>query len=115
MTAWPRQGLDTLIGCASVSHADGGELACYVWHGLKQTHLVALPQPVRPRTPFRLQAWDHSTPPPPVPALIKGYLRCGAKLLGPPALDTSFNTVDFPMLLRIGDLPARYSKRIFGS
>ncbi len=109
------QGLDTLIGCASVSYADGGELACFLWHDLKQNHLVPLAQPVQPRTPFRLRAWDRAAHPPPVPALIRGYLRCGAKLLGPPAFDASFNTVDFPMLLRIGDLPHRYSKRIFGS
>jgi len=44
------------------------------------------------------------------PALIKGYLRCGAKVLGAPAWDPDFNTADLPMLLRIADLPARYRK-----
>ena len=42
------------------------------------------------------------------PPLIKGYLRCGAKVLGAPAWDPDFNTADLPMLLRIEDLPARY-------
>jgi putative hemolysin len=46
------------------------------------------------------------------PALIKGYLRCGAKVLGAPAWDPDFNTADLPMLLRIEDLPARLSQAL---
>lgn len=40
--------------------------------------------------------------------LIKGYLRCGARLLGPPAVDVSFNTTDLPLMLRVNDLAPRY-------
>jgi hypothetical protein len=39
------------------------------------------------------------------PALIKGYLRLGTKVLGAPAWDPDFNTADLPMLMRIADLP----------
>jgi putative hemolysin len=49
------------------------------------------------------------------PALIKGYLRCGAKVLGPPAWDPDFNTADLPMLMRIADLPSRYRKHFLGA
>ena len=49
------------------------------------------------------------------PALIKGYLRCGAKVLGAPAWDPDFNTADLPMLLRIDDLPARYRRHFRGA
>jgi putative hemolysin len=49
------------------------------------------------------------------PALIKGYLRLGAKVLGPPAWDPDFNTADLPMLMRIEDLPARYRKHFLGN
>jgi len=49
------------------------------------------------------------------PALIKGYLRCGAKVLGAPAWDPDFNTADLPMLLRIDDLPPRYRKHFLGA
>ena len=49
------------------------------------------------------------------PALIKGYLRCGAKVLGAPAWDPDFNTADLPMLLRLADLPARYRKHFLGA
>jgi hypothetical protein len=49
------------------------------------------------------------------PALIKGYLRLGAKVLGAPAWDPDFNTADLPMLMRIADLPARYRKHFLGA
>ena len=49
------------------------------------------------------------------PALIKGYLRLGAKILGAPAWDPDFNSADLPMMMRIGDLPARYRKHFLGA
>jgi len=48
------------------------------------------------------------------PALIKGYLRLGAKVLGPPAWDPDFNSADLPMLMRIDELPARYRRHFSG-
>jgi hypothetical protein len=44
------------------------------------------------------------------PALIKGYLRLGAKVLGTPAWDPDFNTADLPMLMRLQDFPSRYRR-----
>ncbi|MBX9716414.1 MAG: ornithine-acyl-ACP acyltransferase, partial [Burkholderiaceae bacterium] len=49
------------------------------------------------------------------PALIRGYLRCGAQVLGPPAWDPDFNTADLPMMMRMEDLPARYRRHFLGS
>jgi putative hemolysin len=49
------------------------------------------------------------------PALIKGYLRLGAKVLGAPAWDPDFNSADLPMLMRIADLPSRYRKHFLGA
>jgi putative hemolysin len=37
------------------------------------------------------------------PPLVKGYLRCGAKLLGPPAWDPDFGTADLPLMLDLND------------
>ena len=48
------------------------------------------------------------------PALIKGYLRCGGRVLGPPAWDPDFGVADLPMLLDLADLPAAYRKRFIG-
>lgn len=109
-----QQGVDAMIGCSSVSMSDGGELAVRLWHRLRQTHLVAPGRQVSPWTALPLPGSADEVQAT-VPALIKGYLRCGGKLLGPPAVDEAFNTADFPMLLQLQDMPARYSRRIFGA
>jgi len=44
------------------------------------------------------------------PALIQGYLRTGAKVLGAPAWDSDFNTADLPIMMRMQDLPSRYMR-----
>ena len=108
-----RQGLDVLIGCASVGVADGGAFASQLWSELQPAYLVEPVRRVQPWQPLPLGAHRQPTSVQ-VPALIKGYLRCGGRLLGPPALDANFNTADFPMMLRLRDLPTRYGKRVLG-
>ena len=104
-----RNALDTMIGCASVTMRDGGHFAASLWEQLRHTHLAPIQWRVEARLPLPVAELQHdlNVEPPP---LIKGYLRCGAKLLGAPAWDPDFNTADLPMLLRIEDLPLRYRK-----
>jgi len=108
-----RNGLHTMIGCASVSMRDGGHFAASLWEQLRQTHLAPIEWQVQPRLrlPVEDLQRDLAVEPPP---LIKGYLRCGAKVLGPPAWDPDFNTADLPMLLRVQDLPSRYQRHFLG-
>jgi L-ornithine Nalpha-acyltransferase len=47
-----------------------------------------------------------------LPSLIKGYLRIGALVCGPPALDSEFGTADFFLLLDFGTLKDEYLKRL---
>ena len=68
---------------------------------------------VLPRLPLPIEELDCSLQVEP-PALIKGYLRLGARILGAPAWDPDFNTADLPMMMRIGDRPARYRKHFLG-
>jgi putative hemolysin len=49
------------------------------------------------------------------PALIQGYLRLGAKILGAPAWDPDFNSADLPMMMRLADLHPRYHKHFLGT
>ena len=108
---------ETLFGCSSISVRDGGSAATQLWYRLKRTHLVPAEWQVRPWKALALAGGDagqDANGQTPVPALMKGYLRCGGKLLGPPAMDAAFNAADFPMLMQLGDLPARDGKRIFG-
>ena len=114
--------LDTMIGCASVGIADGGDTARRLWLRLRTQHLVAPQWQVRPYEPLRVDCRSGDAPgdvaaipAASTPPLIKGYLRCGAQLLGPPALDTAFNTADLPMLMRIADLAPRYRKHFLGA
>ncbi len=104
-----RHGLDTMIGCASVSLRDSGHGAASLWHRLRRTHLAPPHWQVTPRLALPVDTLRNDlvmeTPP-----LIKGYLRCGARVLGPPAWDPVFSTADLPLLMRFDDLPERYRK-----
>jgi putative hemolysin len=114
--------LDTMIGCASIGLDDQGLAAARLWHRLCRTHLVDRQWRVEPRVALPLGAdlegdddADSDAPPPAAPPLIKGYLRCGARLLGPPALDLAFNTADLPLMLRVNDVAPRYRQHFFGA
>ena len=103
-----RNTLDTMIGCASIPmHHHGPPGAAAVWQQLCLNHLAPMRYQVRPRLALPLA---HSLLPDgmAVPPLIRAYLRLGARLLGPPAWDPTFNTADLPMMMRMQDLPPRY-------
>lgn len=108
-----RNRLDTMIGCASIPMLHNGvvtgDVAASIWQQLRKTHLADIQYHVRPRLPLPVDELEHGLQIDP-PALIKGYLRLGAKVLGAPAWDPDFNTADLPMMMRTADLPARYRK-----
>ena len=108
-----RNQLDTMIGCASIPMQAGGtssgQAAASIWRQVRQTHLAPIEYRVTPRLPLPVDKLDDSLNIEP-PALIRGYLRLGAKVLGAPAWDPDFNSADLPMMMRIADLPPRYLK-----
>lgn len=106
-------GYGYLIGCASVSMADGGHLAASLYRQLCQTHLAPLEYHVFARTPLPLAHLrdDIACSPPP---LIKGYLRAGAWICGAPAWDPDFNTADLPVLLPMGRIENKYARHFMG-
>ncbi len=112
-----RNQLDTMIGCASVpmlrNGIVSGDVAASIWRQIQATHLAPIEHHVRPRLPLPIEKLNSDLEVEP-PALIKGYLRLGAKVLGPPAWDPDFNSADLPMLMRIADMPARYRKHFLG-
>jgi putative hemolysin len=108
-----RHRLQTMFGSASIGMADGGDYARRVWHRASEAHLGAPEWRIQPRQALAL---DSARAPAPLalselPALLKGYLRCGAKVLGPPAYDAAFNTADLPIMMRLEELSPRYRKQ----
>jgi putative hemolysin len=101
------------MNTSTVAGASSADVAASIWASLKDKHLAEVDVHVRARLPLPLEQLRSDLAVEP-PALIKGYLRLGAKLLGAPAWDPDFNTADLPILMRMSDLPARYRKH-FGA
>ena len=114
--------LDIMIGCASIpmqhegEHGvvGGGHVAASIWRQVKEKHMAPVDCHVRPRLPLPIEQLDDTLDVEP-PALIKGYLRLGAKVMGPPAWDPDFNAADLPMMMRIADMPPRYRRHFLGA
>lgn len=113
-----RNQLDTMLGCASIPMLHGGvvsgDVAASIWRQVRERHMAPIEYHVRPRLPLPVENLNDQLPVEP-PALIKGYLRLGTKVLGPPAWDPDFNSADLPMLMRLADLPARYRRHFLGA
>ncbi len=106
-------GYRYMLGCASVGLQDDGITASEVWRqaqGLMASH-PEVPQ-IKPLLAYPLELLERQEPAR-VPPLIKGYLQVGATICGAPAWDQDFHTADFPILLDLEWLDARY-RRHFG-
>ncbi|NMG46043.1 GNAT family N-acetyltransferase [Aromatoleum toluvorans] len=106
-------GYDYLIGCASISMADGGHTAASLYNRLKDEHSSPLEYRVFPRCPLPLERLRTDLPGD-APPLIKGYLRAGAWICGEPAWDPDFNTADLPILMPMTKVDGRYAKHFMG-
>ncbi|MBK4737261.1 GNAT family N-acetyltransferase [Noviherbaspirillum pedocola] len=105
-----RERCDYLVGCASISLADGGHNATAVYRELAQSHLSPAEYRVTPHLPFPLHEGDCNAQTV-VPPLLKGYLRGGAWICGEPAWDPNFHCADLLLLLSLARLESRYARR----
>jgi putative hemolysin len=110
LAAYMKQnGYETMLGCASVSMADGGHYAADLYSGLAKDELASPDYRAFPHTALPVEELKTGTTVAP-PPLLKGYLRLGAKICGAPAWDPDFNVADFLTLLRISEIGARYAR-----
>lgn len=122
-------GHNWLAGCCSVPLGDGGELARAVQLRTNgDRYLAPAPYRVTPLRPWAHseqyagdQAGNDGARPaaprnnlPPLPALLRGYLRLGAWVCGPPAYDQEFDVADFYVLLSLRDMNPRYLRHFLG-
>lgn len=103
-----------LAGCASVPLHDGGPLAAKVWDTVSAKNLAPEQYRVRPYLPWNPDGVER-THRGPLPALLKGYLRLGAWVCGPPAHDPDFGVADFFVLLDFTEIDQRYLRFFLGA
>ncbi len=103
-----------LTGCASVPLADGGRHAAGVWDVVRSRYYAPEHHRVTPWKP-----WHHDDVAPParavLPPLLRGYVRLGAQVCGPPAHDADFGVADFLVLLDLQRVDERYLKFFLGA
>jgi putative hemolysin len=91
-----------LMGCASVPLPGAAAL----WHQLKERHLAPPLLRAEPRRPWPVGQPGSARVA--VPPLLRGYLRLGAWICGPPAHDPDFGVADLPVLLSLDRIDPRY-------
>ena len=106
-----RHGYDYVIGCASISMADGGHAAASIYRRLAMEHMSPVEWRVFPRHPLDLSGLD-STRNVALPTLIKGYMRLGCFICGEPAWDPDFNTADLLVMLPMSLVNQRYARHL---
>jgi putative hemolysin len=121
-----RYNYDYVIGCVSVpiagesddesGHDAPGSQLRGVRDFVLSRHAAPPQYQVHPHRPVVVdgKTLDQISPParPAVPALMRGYLRLGAKACGEPALDPDFGVGDFCVLLDKGRADTRYLRRL---
>lgn len=107
-------GYRYLVGCASIGLSDGGANAAAFWDLARERHLAPAWRRCRPRFPLpigRLPRAERLD----LPALIRGYLRLGAVVCGPPAWDSDVGSADFLLLLDLERTDGHCLRQVLGN
>lgn len=103
-------GVDYLFGCASIPLGDRDVQAAAMMNRIRRQAMSDRQVRVTPRTPLLTSQVSDDVLDAPLPALIKAYIRLGAKACGEPCRDPDFSVADVLMLLHVNDLNPAYSK-----
>ena len=107
-----------LFGCCSLTSQDGDEGRAVMGHLERRGHvhpeLRVVPQP-------GFECYDDSPAPDlsrynpiKLPKLFRTYLRHGAKVCGPPAIDRRFKTIDYLVIFDVAAMDERRFRTFFG-
>jgi len=117
-----RSGCRYLCGCVSLEDACP-PVAWAVYQSLRDKGLFFPDVDFKPRQRFSFQRPaqteidsilnDRAQLRAAMPPLLKGYITIGAKLLGEPAFDYEFGSIDLPVMVDMWRLPDRYHKHFF--
>lgn len=105
-----------LFGCCSLTSQDATEARAVMAH-LERRGYLHPSLKVEPVESCR--SYPPETPADPdfkvkIPTLFRTYLRHGAKVCGPPAIDRQFKTIDFLVVFDIATMSARQVRAFFG-
>ncbi|MFY9973124.1 MAG: GNAT family N-acyltransferase [Chromatiaceae bacterium] len=102
-------GYDYLFGCASVPLGEQDVQAAAIMSRLRRQAMAPEPLRVTPKVPLLTTQVPDGVDAP-LPALLRAYVRLGAKVCGEPCRDTDFQVADMLMLLDIDELNPAYSR-----
>ncbi|MGD9298702.1 GNAT family N-acyltransferase [Thiohalocapsa sp.] len=103
-------GIDYLFGCASVPLGDGDAQAAAIMNRLRRQAMASPALRVRPKAPLLRSEAPDDVLDAPLPALLKAYVRLGARACGEACRDPDFNVGDVLMLLDLGELNPSYAR-----
>jgi putative hemolysin len=106
-----------LFGCCSLTSQDESE-GKRAFESLKSSGHLHPTLRVMPARGFECRAGDSMTNEAAevnIPKLFRIYLRFGAQVCGPPAIDRLFGTIDFFVLFDIEEMDEHWRKAFFGA
>lgn len=103
-------GFDYLFGCASMPLGEGDIQAAAIMNRLRRQAMVDYDLRVTPRVALRTTQVPDQVLDAPLPALLRAYVRLGAKVCGEPCRDPDFAVADVLMLLDIDQLNPTYAR-----
>ncbi|MEM6796643.1 MAG: GNAT family N-acyltransferase [Acidobacteriota bacterium] len=107
-----------LFGCCSLTSQDAGEGLAVMRHLEAKGHVHEAIR-IEPRPGFECYgpedveslSWEGKVH---IPKLFRIYLRHGAKVCGPPAIDRDFKTIDYLILFDVGAMDEKRIRTFFG-
>jgi putative hemolysin len=106
--------IDFLFGCASMPLGNGDLQAAAIMNRLRRQASAPPNLRVIPKHPLLCGASQPAVLDAPLPALLKAYVRLGAKVCGEACRDPDFGVADALMLLDLNHLNPTYARHFLG-